>query len=283
MLADAIAAEIYKLSRHWTALFWGFCAVPLANLLFNLALSTWLALHTSGVGLSLSISAGLGGKPALGPVILHAFTLSGSFFFQIFYLAGAAVLFAGEYRWETWRLLVPRNSRFNLLAAKFAVYGLATAASILALGAAAAIAALYDGLLAGVMPAGLASNFPLQAVILFLICWAQLLLMGGFVALLAVATRALTGPLLAAIFFSVVQNIGMTLVHPWEAPLRFFAYLPAMSVYVLQAWIQGQEIAPGVHADPAKLLPAALFVLAWITALAAAAAGLFQRQDLPRE
>ena len=118
---------------------------------------------------------------------------------------------------------------------------------------------------------------------MFLTSWAELLVMGLFTALVAIASRAMTGAVLAAIFFSFAQGIAMAIVHPWEAPLRYFAMLPSMSAYLLRAWASGQQIAPGVFADPAKVLPAAGFLMAWILVLGAACLTLFQRQDLPRE
>jgi hypothetical protein len=56
-----------------------------------------------------------------------------------------------------------------------------------------------------------------------------------------------------------------------------------MSAYLIRAWASGQQIAPGVFADPAKLLPAILFLLIWISVPAGAAAAVFRAQDLSRE
>jgi ABC-2 type transport system permease protein len=41
----------------------------------------------------------------------------------LFLMIGAAAILAGDYRWETWRLLTPRNTRQNLLLAKLVVVG----------------------------------------------------------------------------------------------------------------------------------------------------------------
>src|ERR1700712_5670748 len=100
MISDAIAAETYKFWRNRSALFWGFCFVPLAVLLFNLGLQTWLKLHNSGVMQAIMVSAGHRMSVNWGSQILHSLSLSGSSFAQIFYAVGAASLFASEYRWE---------------------------------------------------------------------------------------------------------------------------------------------------------------------------------------
>src|SRR5581483_12138693 len=120
MLADAFAAELYKLLRNRSTWFWGFCAAPLGVLLFNLALDTYIKEH-------MHVLPGLD----MGRQIVTALGLAGSSFVQIFFAAGAAAIFAGEYRWESWRLLTPRNSRVNLMAAKFLVYMLFCVFSLL--------------------------------------------------------------------------------------------------------------------------------------------------------
>src|SRR4029453_7346398 len=52
----------------------------------------------------------------------------------LFVLIGAATLYAGDYRWETWRLISARNTRTNLLLGKLAtVAWLALAAMALML------------------------------------------------------------------------------------------------------------------------------------------------------
>jgi ABC-2 type transport system permease protein len=274
MLADAFASENYKFLRNRSAVFWGFCFVPLAVLAFNLALDSWMKLHNAGA-LTLRID--------LGQQILQSVDLGGSSFVQIFFAAGAAALFAGEYRWETWRLLCPRNSRSNLMAAKFLVYALACAVSLMALGIVAALHTGYDASINGQSLTLPGIGFVTPLAVTFLASWAELLVLGGVTALVAVIMRASTGALMTAIFFSFAQTVGMAFVHPWSAPLKDFAFLPSMCAYLIRAWAAGQEIAPGVLADPAMIAPVSLFLVGWIVALTALVLALFRFQDLPRE
>ena len=271
MLADAFAAEFYKFLRNHSTLFWGFCAAPLGVLLFNLALDTYLK---SRVHLPLTIDTGRQIVTALG--------LAGSSFLQIFFAAGAAAIFAGEYHWETWRLLTPRNSRSNLLAAKFLVYALACVGSLTALALAAILQSVYGAALGStlILPG---ANFLSQAAWVFFISLLELLVLGTVAALVAVASRAMIGALLTAMFFSFAQSIAMAVIHPWDAPLKDFLYLPSMCAYLIRAWATGQEVAPGVLADPAKILPALAILAAWIVMVGGAALARFQYQDLSRE
>ena len=119
MLADAIAAERFRLSRDRVSLFWGFAFAPLITMLFSMAvdLFTRAVLHRTIPGETAYLA-----NRAMGAVA----GASGPFT-ALFLLIGAAAIFAGDYRWETWRLITPRNSRVNLLAAKLIVFAEAAA------------------------------------------------------------------------------------------------------------------------------------------------------------
>ena len=108
-------------------------------------------------------------------------------------------------------------------------------------------------------------------------------MLGLFAALVATVTRAMIGPLIAAITFAFAQSMAMMVPGPADAPLRWFAAFPGMSAWYLRAWITGAEIAPGVFPAASRALPASLFLLAWIALLGGATLARLQRQDLERE
>ena len=273
MLADAVAAEAYKFLRQRGGLFWGFCAVPVGMLAFHLGVDTWM---NSRVPVPLQMD--------VGRQILNGLNGGGSAFFHIFFIAGATAIFSAEYRWETWRLLTPRNSRFNLLVAKFIVYAIAAAISLLLLGLAYGVHGVYAGMLGGglTLPG---PGFLLPAIGTFLVNWAELLLLGAFTALAAVITRANIGPLIAGICFSFAQSLASSpmLAPLWDNRLRWFALFPGRVTQYLRSLLDGEPIGPNLYPDPGLLLPAVLFLLGWILFLTAAALVRFQRQDLPRE
>jgi ABC-2 type transport system permease protein len=282
MLADALAAELYKFLRQRSTLLWGFCAVPLGLLAWNIGLDTYLKLHASGPMTPMSMLAHIAMRVDLGQQFVSTLERGDQAFFKIFFAVGAAGLFGNEYRWETWRLLCPRNSRFNLLSAKFIVYALACAASLAAMVMAAVIGAFYNAVLNSA-PLDLRLDFITTALGMFAISWTGLLVLGAFVALVAVATRNTTGALLAGVVFAFAQGLFSSILSPWEAPLRYFALVPELPAQVLRGLLIGQPIAPGVFPGPERLLPAVAVLAGWIALLAGAALLRFQRQDLPRE
>jgi ABC-2 type transport system permease protein len=271
MLADAAAAETYKFLRQRGGLFWGFCAMPAFTLLYHLVADTYF-----GARMRLAEGVDLGGQ------ILDGFNGGNSAFFHVFFIAGAVAIFSGEYRYETWRLLTPRNSRINLLLAKFIVYAAASGLSLLALGAVYGVHGVYAGLLNGGLNLP-GMDFPLLAAGIFLVNWMELLLLGLVAALVAVVTRAMIGPLIAAICFSFLQPFSLFVFPPWDDRLHLMAAFPGRATYLLRYWLTGEPIGPNLYADTAIALQAGAILLAWILLLAALALVHFQRQDLPRE
>jgi ABC-2 type transport system permease protein len=282
MLADAFAAEAARFLRQRSTLFWGFCVVPLGVLAWNLGLDTYVYLHSGGPITAMSALARMNMRIDTGQQIASALQRADTAFFKIFFAVGAAGLFGNEYRWETWRLLCPRNSRVNLLLAKLSVYALACALSLLGLALAALVGAIWNAILNGA-PLNVAPGFLRPVLGMFAISWTALMVQGALVAAVAVATRATTGALLAGVVFAFAQGIFSAILSPWEAPLRYFALVPELPAELLRGLVTGQDIAPNL-APSADRLPLAIAVLAgWILLLSGAAMLRFQRQDLPRE
>ncbi len=271
MLVDAVAAELYKLLRNRGTWFWGFCALPLIVLTWYLGMDSYIKLR-----LHLRIAA------EIDQQILYTLALGGSFL-QIFYVAAASSLFGGEYRWETWRLLTPRNRRVNLLLAKFLVYVLGCAVSLALLALVAGLHVLYDVALGSVLPKLSMATLEHRAPIAYLATLGELTVLGAVVALVAVATRSTVAALIAGIVCSFAQGIAIASLHAWDAPVRDFALLPSLCAYFLRAWGSQLPIAPGLVAVPHRALAAALILGAWIVLAGGAALLWFQRQGLPRE
>ncbi|WP_312405907.1 ABC transporter permease subunit [Brevundimonas sp.] len=285
MLADAIRSETYRLSRNRTALFWSVLFVPVIGLL----------LATIGFVVAKANEAKLVGKlpPELmkgGPLDLGLTLVKSAGDFAnpailMFVLIGAATIYAGDYRWETWRLISARNTRSNLLAGKVVVVALLMIAATVAALVSDVIASLIQAAVFGraltfSMTGGAAADFGLLA----LTGWARILQFTMLGLLAAVLTRSL----LAALFAPLVIGIGQFFLPQILMPMGvtpdgwlLSLLSPGMATDLLKAVIQGGTAAADLpdHAVIKGVLGLAL----WIVVPFAAAVAWFNKQDLSKE
>lgn len=285
MLADAIRSETYRLSRNRTALFWSVLFVPVIGLL----------LATIGFVVAKANEAKLVGKlpPELmkGDPLDLGLTLvksAGDFAnpaILMFVLIGAATIYAGDYRWETWRLISARNTRSNLLAGKVVVVALLMIAATVAALVSDVIASLIQAAVFGrpltfSMTGGAAADFGLLA----LTGWARILQFTMLGLLAAVMTRSLLAALFAPLVIGIGQFFLPQILMPmgvtpdgWLLPLLS----PGMATDLLKAVIQGGTATADLpdHA----LLKGVLGLALWIVVPFAAAVAWFNKQDLSKE
>ena len=271
MLADAIAAERFRLARDRVSLFWGFGFAPIAAMLFSMAgdLFVRLALRRTIPG----VTADLANK-AMGAVA----GASGPFT-ALFLLIGAAAIFAGDYRWETWRLVTPRNSRPNLLVAKLIVFAEAAAWSLLLTAAGSVLAGLFSSVVnhSTLVGPAVGSAFLGHFAGVFLITWLEVLLIGALAGLIGIATRSTLGAVIAGLVVVVAQS---TLAATMQGTTWKSLAIPAYAGRVLKTFVAAPaEVRP--EAGPAGL--GLVLLVVWLLVLAGAAVLLFRRQDLTRE
>lgn len=285
MLTDAIRSETYRLSKNRTALFWSVLFIPIMGVL----------LATLGFVVAKANEAKLAGKlpPELmkgGPLDLGLTLVKSAGDFAnpailMFVLIGAATIYAGDYRWETWRLISARNTRPNLLTGKVAVVAL-----VIVLGTFAALisdviasliqAAVFGRPLTFSMTGAAAADFGL----LTLTSWARILQFTMLGLLGAVVTRSLLAALFAPLVIGIAQFFLPQLLLPmgvttegWLLPLLS----PGLATDLLKAVIQGGMATAELpdHAAAKGVISLAL----WIGVPFAAAVVWFNRQDLSKE
>jgi ABC-2 type transport system permease protein len=274
MLLDAIAAERFRLLRDRGTMFWGFCFAPLVG--FLTSVGTDLFLH------NVIKRPVPGATVGLVDQVLKALSGGASTFAALFLMIGAATVLAGDYRWETWRLLTPRNTRRNLLLAKLAVVGEAIFWSLILTIALTAAAAVVGAVINGA-PLAL-SRFDrglFDVVGVLAITWLEAMTLTAFAACVGVLSRSTLGVVIACLGVRVVEGMLSSALRFMEPPTSWkLLALPVYSADLLRA----------VLLDPSQLgvgggagVPALAVLAAWIAALAAGAVLLFSRQDLTKE
>lgn len=289
MLADAFAAERLRFFKARGTLFWSLCFVPIISVLLGLLQGFTLRMVNIKASSQGARDLDLIRTPvAFLEQAVDAVSGSNFFIMQLFFLIAGSAILAGDYRWETWRFLTPRNTRTNLLLAKLATFGLATVIGLVLLA--------VGGMLAGLVSAGLTGGpvtwakpegYTLtQFAGIFAIAWLEMMALGALAAVIAVATRAGLAALLVPVGVWIFQGFFVSLVSkgfegPLRPPLQYMASLPVLDADLLKA-----ALTPAAElgtAGPVNWPVALAALLAWIVGLTALAVWLFRRQDLTRE
>lgn len=283
-MLDGFAAEWLKLHRHRAT--WGLVWIlPLGLTVLYLV---FIGVEFAGGSMSSDDS------PTAESWMVDAASIwfvPASTFGRYLIVAFAAVAIAGEYGWNTWKLIVPHRSRAALIAGKFAI--------VLAL---LLIAYVVTGILMGLfaflqasitdrgIPAGVSLSGLLSAHWLgFLQALPALLLTVGYAALAAVLTRSMVATLIVGIVIVTIEGLlvsyapVLALYMPRLVSALFHA-LPGYHLANLGQWIaQGApRTIPFATGEVVSLgWPVSLAVVSgWIVALNAATFVRFQRQDI---
>ena len=290
MLVDATRAEGFRLSKNRTALLWSLLFVPIISLAIGAVTNFVLkGAETKILGdekMPPELKAALaGGALDMGDALVTAAGSLANPLVLLFVLIGAATLYAGDYRWETWRLISARNSRVNLLLAKLAVVALLALAAMGFMLVGGVLenlikAAVFERTLTFTVTGEKAGQF-LGSFALSGLRIIQFTMMGM---LAAVVTRSL----LAALFVPLVVGVAQfftpqMLMSMGVMPDAWLAVLanPGASFEAIQTAMSGGQ---GAAALPdGLLLKAWLSVGLWTLLPPAGALAWFSRQDLSKE
>jgi ABC-2 type transport system permease protein len=275
MLADAIAAERFRLLRDRSTLFWGFCFAPLVGFLLNVGGDLFLRFVMKKPLPGLAVG--------LVDQVIKTLSSGASTFGALFLMIGAAAVLAGDYRWETWRLLTPRNTRQNLLLAKLVVVGEAVFWSLLLSALLSAFAALMGSAINGKTVAlSLLDRNPFDIVGVLAITWLEAMTLAALAACVGVVSRSTLGVVIACLGVRFVQTIlaGALRMTEQGPPSWKLLSIPVFDADLLRAALLAPDQLGAASGSAGAAL---LALLAWTAALTAAAVWLFRRQDLTKE
>lgn len=291
MLADSVLSEFYRLMRNRMAVFWSVLFVPLlfvaGGIVFHLVTKSRMEEMTGDLSATgITATAQVKAVEDLGQDLLKIAGIAANGAILVFMLIGASTLYAGDYRWETWRLTSARNSRINLILGKVGVFKILTLIAIAVFIVAGLIfsvsgAVINGAALAFTFDGGDAGSF---ALTLFL----------GYIrivqyAMIALLAAVMTRSLLAALFVPVVLGFAQSLLGGpglallgWE-PTGWPAQLllPGLAFDTLKA-VVGPDGAPAGMPD-GMVLKAIVSLALWTVAPLAGAIAWFNRQDLSKE
>jgi ABC-2 type transport system permease protein len=290
MLVDAIRAEGFRLSKNKTALFWSLLFVPIISLAigavtnFVLKGSETKILGDEKMPAELKAALGRGTLDMADALVTAAGNLANPLVL-LFVLIGAATLYAGDYRWETWRLISARNTRVNLLLAKLVVVAVLALAAMgfMLLGSVLENlikAAVFERTLTFALTGEAAGRF----VGFFGLSWLRIIQFAMMGMLAAAVTRSLLAALFVPLVFGVAQFFTPQMLGPMGVmPDAWLSILvnPGASIDAIQATIAGGERAAAL--PDGLLLKAWVSVSLWTLVPLAGALAWFRKQDLSKE
>lgn len=222
----------------------------------------------------------------------------------------AAVIFGGEYQWRTWKNIVPRRPRLQIMAAKYVTLGavivltFAVMSVVLTAGFGAvtlAVGGSYGPAPTGGVLGDFVKRYGIRAGLTFV----ETLIVGAITALLAMRGRSvLAGALggLVVLFIDSLLPVGLSALavlftsSAWVEPLRLrFTYNLANVAAILQGgapqpplpFVSGETpglvAGPGLNmlaVEPNSLGLSLAIIAAWLVGLVGLTLWLFQRQDL---
>jgi ABC-2 type transport system permease protein len=210
-------------------------------------------------------------------------------------LGFTAVLFAGEYQWDTWKVIVPRSQRVPLILVKFLAVALFvvfafTLMSILlttGLGMISLVAgASYGPELGRDVLANFAEDYGLQMLYAFV----STIIAAGYASLAAMITRSILGSVITGIVVSIGETflfVPLYLIASLlgeDSILHIYRFIPSYNLLNLFSWLNG-ETPGGLEFPSGKIvvdsqLFAEAVLAAWVIGLVALTAYTFQRQDI---
>lgn len=280
MLADAISAEAFKLSRNRLTSFFAYLFLPVAAIGVGIVSELLMNNIRPNDGIALPQAPFDAGQALVGAIQQSSNPLA-----LLFCLIGAAVLFAGEYRWETWRLMMPRNTRTNQMLGKIVVYVAACGLSLLLASLATLLMAWLGALIDGKTIISLNADSARTAAGYFGVGWAHLAQAGAVAALAAVLTRSIMAALMVPLGVGIAQGILQAIsgfIPPenleWWRPFA----MPAMAADLLRNALSG-GVLPGLETSPMLVWASLGSFAVWIVAGFVGALLLFFWQDLSKE
>jgi len=275
MLVDAIAAERFRLLRDRSALFWGFCFAPIVG--FVLSIGGDLFLHymvrkpMPGLGIGLLDQ------------VIKALADGASTFGALFLMIGAAAILAGDYRWETWRLLTPRNTRQNLLLAKLIMVGEAVFWSLVLTAVLSSAASVIGaGINGKALSLSMFDRNLFDVLGVLAVTWLEAMTLAALAACIGVLSRSTMGVVIACLGVRFVQTVlasSLRMMEQGQSSWKLLA-IPVYDADLLRATLLNPSMLGGTASSAGAAL---VMLVVWAAVLTTGAVLLFRRQDLTKE
>lgn len=283
MLFDALRAELLRFSRNTPVWFWSLLVIPVGTAIVGIFFRQFLfdQFQKAEADLPARLEQMADTPLNLGALLTDQASQLAGVNLLAFFLLGAAAIAAADYRWETWRLIRPRNSRINLVLGKaLAIAAIAIIPLLLFLLCELVAQIITASLEHRTITLGMDAKLFATSLAMVLVSWFRIVQVGLLALVAGIATRSLFGGFVIPVAFAVgtfmVQRmlVGLGWTHEeWRTLLLF----PSAAYETLQTFLAHGPVTT------ASATKSATGLLLWISGLSALAVWLFQRQDLSKE
>ena len=290
MWADATRAEAFRLIHSRTTWFWSVLFLPILTLVFGVIASYVIKANTERLARDTDAPPEITAMLAEGPLNLggsllaNAAELAGPGLL-LFVLIGAATIYAGDYRWETWRLLRPRSDRTALIVGKLLVV---TGLSVAAMGLLAVATLVSEAVRGFVFERSVTFTLTGEEVGALFGLWGLAFLRTVQFLMLSLLAAIFTRSLLAALFVPLAIGVAQFFVPNvfsmmGQTPDSWLTVLasPGHAVSLLQGFLAPDTVT--LTGQGALLAKTWISLIGWIVLPLAGALLMFQRQDLSKE
>jgi ABC-type transport system involved in multi-copper enzyme maturation permease subunit len=230
-------------------------------------------------------------------VVLGGWDVTSNLVAQLAAVAFAAVLFGGEYRWRTWKNIVPHRRRVPLLLTKYLVLGLLI---VLALVVVSVILAVGMGLVSGLLGFGdryftlseskTTGMFVAECMRAILSVFVGTVFIGSMVGLVTLLTRSMLVGALGGVVVLALDGFSPTAFSTIVLLTDTTAWLELLRLRFMynlhnagQLLLGRKPASPGLVEFPtaSNSLPVSLLiVVVWLVVMVGLTLWVFQRQDL---
>jgi ABC-2 type transport system permease protein len=231
---------------------------------------------------------------------ISAWSVPTSLFGRMLVLALASLIFAGEYQWQTLKMVVPHAQRVKLVVTKFVAIAFAivlafTLMSLILVVGAFIFAAVGGGDIGPAITGDALAEFGKDYLQYAGLAFTLAIISANFAALASMLMRSILGGTLVGIFFTYVEGLlvaGLVLLaHLFDRPKLVYLYrlTPSYNVDNVRSWITDNRPATDNEilqqlsdmfdfADDAYF--SMVILLIWVIGLVGLTAYLFHKQDL---
>lgn len=235
-------------------------------------------------------------------------TIPNSIIGRLMIISFATILFAGEYRWGTWKNILPRRGRFSLIVMKFitlsifvvVVFAFTSLVWVLGRG-------LVQLLVGGAYPPAfdeIPSIYWRKLILQMVTAFLSTLIIAGVAALIALITRSIVAGVIVGLGAAVIDGIigAALLIFYSVSELRFFPSLFRFTItynvdnllnhatsnepspVLSNINVQDSELLGNLKLDPPlagnSLTVSLVIMLFWVILLVGLSAYSFYRQDI---